>query len=212
MLVKDIMTTKVITIPSSLSVAEAKIIMSSNGVLRLPVVDKGKLVGIISNHRLESISPSKATSLSMYELSYLLHKTKVKEVMEKKVVSVTPDTPVEKAVSLGQDKGVGSVVVVDDGCVVGILTTYDLFYKIINPVLGIGVAGTRIEIEGGGEPESMEKILHVVNQRRIGIYNMHIFRIQERVQRDAVLHLLSDDVSQIIEEIKRIGFNVSTRK
>lgn len=212
MLVKDVMTTNVITIPSSLSIAEAKRMMSSNGVDRLPVVDQGKLVGIISSHRLESISPSKATSLSVWEISYLLYKTKVKEVMEKNVITVTPETTVEDAVSLGQASNVGSVVVVDNEFVVGILTTYDLFYKIVNPVLGIGVKGTRVEVKAGGDPKSLEKILHIVNEKNMDIFNLHIYDITGQSRRDVVLHLVSDDVSQFIDEITRLGFSVTIRK
>ena len=79
--VRDIMTTNVVTIPSSTSIADAKRIMEAHRIRRLPVVDKGKLVGIVTERRLESVSPSKAISLTVWELSYLLDKTPVREVM-----------------------------------------------------------------------------------------------------------------------------------
>ena len=212
MLVKDLMTKDVITVPSTISLTEAKRIMDEHHIRRLPVMDKCKLVGIISGRRLESITPSKATSLSVWELSYLLSKTTVKEVMEKKVITVPPDMTIEKAVELGQDKHIGSVVVVDnDGQVVGVLTTNDFFYKIVNPVLGIRIAGIRLEVDGGGEPESLEKIIHVINNQRINIYNLHIFSVNERSPRNVVLHLITDDASKTIKELSRIGFKVNVR-
>ena len=80
MYVRDIMTSNVVTISSSTSIADAKRIMEAHRFRRLPVVDKGKLVGIITEHGLEKVSPSKATSLSVWELSYLLDKTTVRKL------------------------------------------------------------------------------------------------------------------------------------
>ena len=86
MLIREIMTTNVVTISSSTSITDAKRIMEAHRFQRLPVVDKGKLVGIVTARRLESVSPSKASSLTVWELSYLLNTTPVKEIMEKNVL------------------------------------------------------------------------------------------------------------------------------
>ena len=112
MYVRDIMTTNVVTIPSSTSIADTKRIMEAHRIRRLPVVDKGKLVGIVTDRRLESVSPSKATSLTVWELSYLLDKTTVKEIMERDVITVSPDMNVEESVALAQGNRVGALVVV----------------------------------------------------------------------------------------------------
>ncbi|MEJ2740606.1 MAG: CBS domain-containing protein, partial [Dehalococcoidia bacterium] len=72
MKVRDVMSYNVVTLPSNASIAEAKRIMTAHNVKRVPVVDKGKLVGIITDRSIEHVSPSKATSLSVWELSYLL--------------------------------------------------------------------------------------------------------------------------------------------
>jgi len=150
MYVRDIMTTNVVTIPSNTSIADVKRIMQAHQFRRLPVVDKGKLVGIVTERRLESVSPSKATTLSQWELSYVLAKTTVKEVMEPNVVTVPPDMSAEEAVATAQTHKIGSLVVVEDDRVVGMVTTNDIFYKIINPILGLGEPGARIEVAGGG--------------------------------------------------------------
>ena len=136
--VRDIMTTNVVTIPSSTSIADAKRLMEAHRIRRLPVVDKGKLVGIVTDHRLESVSPSKATSLTVWELSYLLDKTAVSEIMERNVITVPPDMSAEEALALGQSHKVGAAVVMEEGRVVGMVTTNDYFYKIVNPILGLG--------------------------------------------------------------------------
>ncbi len=212
MYVRDIMTTNVVTIPSSTSIAEAKRIMLAHGFRRLPIVDKGKLVGIVTEHGLEKVSPSKATSLTVWEVSYLLDKTTVKEIMERNVVVVSPDMTVEESLAVAQGHKVGTLVVMEDSHVVGIVTTNDFFYKIVNPVLGLGEPGYRLEIAGGGEPEKLEKILAITNKSCIQMTNLHIVSLAENKQRDVVIHLNCDDVSKILADLAAKGFDVKVRR
>jgi acetoin utilization protein AcuB len=210
--VGDIMTTNVVTIPSKTSIADAKRIMAAHRIRRLPVVDKGKLVGIVTEHRLESVSPSKATSLSVWELTYLLDKTTVKEIMERDVVTVSPDTSVEESVAIAQGNKVGAVVVVEDGRVVGISSTNDIFYKIVNPVLGIGEPGTRIEVAGGGNAKALEEILSAVNKLGLEITTVHIEQLPESKVKDVCVHVSDGDVKKLVAELKAKGYKVGVRR
>ena len=135
MYVRDIMTTNVVTIPSSTSIADAKRIMEAHRIRRLVVVDKGKLVGMITKAITRRVAPSEATSLSVWEINYLMAKMVVKDVMKTDVVTVSPDVTVECAVATAQQHGVGALPVLEDDVLVGILTTNDFFYKILNPLL-----------------------------------------------------------------------------
>ncbi|MEA3459735.1 MAG: CBS domain-containing protein, partial [Chloroflexota bacterium] len=159
MLVKDTMTTNVVTIPSSTPVLEAKKLMDVHKVERLPVVDKGKLVGIVTKGGIERASPSAATSLSIWEINYLVAKMTVKEVMRRELVTVAPDTTVESAVASAQKHAVGALPVMEEDKLVGILTTNDFFYKILNPLLGIGESGKRIIVYGADTPEQICKVM-----------------------------------------------------
>jgi acetoin utilization protein AcuB len=212
MLIRDIMTTNVVTIPSNTNIADAKRIMEAHRFQRLPVVDKGKLVGIVTSRRLESVSPSKATSLSVWELTYILNHTAVKEIMEKNVLTVTPEATAEEAVTLAQSNKVGTLVVLEDGHVVGIVTTNDFFYKIVNPILGLGSRGTRLEIAGGGNAKALEKIMSEVNKLGLEIVTLHIEVIPDKEERNICLHIDSDDVSKLVTKLKADGFQVNTRK
>ncbi len=212
MYVRDIMVTNVVTIPSSTSVAEAGKIMEAHGVDRLPVVDNGKLVGIVTSRRLEQVSPSKATSLTMWELSYLLSKTTVKEIMVKDVVTVTPDTTVEETVALAQRRRVGAVVVVEKGKVVGISTTTDIFYKMLNPILGVGEPGSRIAVVGGGEGKALEEVISLINKWGLKILTLHVLAPPGAAQKQVVVHLSTEDVSQLIADLKSRGYEVTLRK
>lgn len=217
MYIRDIMTTNVVTIPSSCSIADAKRIMTAHKFNRLPVVDKGKLLGIVTARRLEQVSPSKATSLTVWEVSSLLEKTTVKEILERNVVTVTSDMTVEEALATAQSNGVGSIVVLDDNRVVGIVTTNDFFYKIANPILGIAkfgalLPGSRIEITGGGEGKAMEEIISTVNKHGLKIITLHIIAPEESTKKDIVIHLDSEDVSQLVTDLKSKGYSVKPRK
>jgi len=212
MYVRDVMTSNVVTIPSSTSIADAKRIMQAHKFRRLPVVDKGKLIGIVTEHGLEQVSPSKATSLTVWELSYLLDKTTVKEIMEKNVVTVPPDMTVEEALALAQKSMVGALVVIEDGRVIGITTTNDFFYKIVNPVLGLGQSGVRLEVTGGGEPEALEKILSFINKHCIKMTNLHILALPEAEKKDVVLHLDCEDFSALTKDLEGQGHKVSLRQ
>ena len=217
MYIRDIMTTNVVTIPSNTSIADAKRIMTVHKIERLPVVDKGKLVGIVTAHGLEQVSPSKATSLTVWELSYLLEKTTVKEIMEKDVVTATPDTTVEEALAIAQGNKVGSLVVLEDNRVVGIVTTNDFFYKIVNPILGVAklgalLPGTRIEIAGGGEEKALEEIISTINNFKMKITALCMMPPVEAIEKDIVIHLGSDDVNQLVAKLKDKGYSVNLRK
>ena len=212
MYVRDIMTTNVVTIPSSTSIADAKRIMEAHRFRRLPVVDKGKLVGIVTERRLEQVSPSKATSLTIWELSYLLDKTTVKEIMERDVVTASPDMTVEESLALAQGQKVGALVVIEDGRVVGIVTTNDFFYKIVNPILGLGQPGTRIEITGGGECKEMGKIISTINKLGLNVVTCHIIALPEATKKDVVMHVDAEDISQLVSELEGKGYKVSVRR
>ena len=210
--IRDIMTTNVVTIPSNTSIAEARRMMAAHGFSRLPVVDRGKLVGVVTARLLEKVAPSKATSLTMWELSYLLNKTTVKEIMVRDVVTVTPDTTVEESVALAQSHKVGALVVLEGGRIVGITTTTDLFYKMFNLILGIGEPGTRIEVTRGGEGKALEEVVSLINKRGLRIVTLHIIAPPGTTEKDVVVHLGSEDVSQLIADLETKGYKVNMRK
>ncbi|OGO06395.1 MAG: hypothetical protein A2Z76_04015 [Chloroflexi bacterium RBG_13_56_8b] len=212
MYVRDIMTTNVVTIPSSISIADAKRIMEAHRIRRLPVVDKGKLVGIVTDRRLESVSPSQATSLTVWELTYLLNKTPIKDIMEKNVATLSPDMSAEEALALGQSHKVGAAVVIEEGRVVGIVTTNDFFYKIVNPILGLGQPGTRVEVIGGGETKALAGIISTIDKLGLEIITLHIEQLPESKKKDVCVHVNSEDVSQLLAELKGKGYRVGVRK
>jgi len=212
MLVRDIMTNNVITIPSDTPVLEAERIMGFHKFERLPVVDKGKLVGLVTKDNLLKASPSEATSFSRGELLYLLSKLSVKDIMVKKVVTVTPDTTVEKAAAVAQKNKVGCLPVVEGKKVVGIVTTNDFFYKILNPLLGIGEGGKRIIVNGAVDAARIQKVLDTVRKADIEVKSFCSLKSRGAGKDDIVLHLNTGNVSKLIKQLKELGLTVEERQ
>jgi acetoin utilization protein AcuB len=209
MRIRDMMTKNPVTVESDTLVLDAQKIMRENNIRRLPVVDKGKLKGIITKHDLLEAAPSPATSLSIHELNYLLSKMKVKEIMKKDPVTVPPDMPFEEALRLGQEKKVGSFPVVENGKLVGIATESDLV-RFLTRALGIKEEGSRITIEGlGGKLTDLEKIISIVNQHQTIILSMISLPRPEKKDWMIVLRLKTSNLDPIVKDFKKAGFNVT---
>lgn len=209
MRIRDMMTKNPMTIDSQTLVLDAQKIMRENNIRRLPVVEKGKLVGIITHHDILEAAPSPATSLSVHELNYLLSKMKVKEIMKKNPVTLTPDTPFEEALRIGQEKKIGSFPVVENGKLVGIATESDIV-RFLTRALGVREEGSRITIEGlGGKLTDLERIISIANQHQIIILSMISLPRPEKKDWMIVLRLKTSDPDPIVRDFKKAGFNVT---
>ncbi len=140
------MTRNPITVKENTSMYDALKIMRENKVRRLPVMnDQGKLVGMVSEKDLLYASPSPATSLSVWEISYLTSKITVKELMTTQLVTICEDCPLEEAARLMVDNRIGGLPVMRGDQLVGIITETDLF-KIFLELLGARTGGTRFSL------------------------------------------------------------------
>ncbi|MBT3389481.1 MAG: CBS domain-containing protein [Chloroflexi bacterium] len=143
MLVGERMSHPVITIAPDLPITEAVNLMRKEHIRRTPVVKGGKLVGIVSDKDLLNASPSPATSLSIWEMNYLLSKIKVEDVMTAEILSIDVDTPVEEAARIMADNKIGGLPVMKNNRVVGMITETDLF-KIFLELMGAREKGIRV--------------------------------------------------------------------
>jgi acetoin utilization protein AcuB len=210
MLVRDIMTKNVITITSDTYVLDTERIMDQNRIGRLPVVDDGELVGIVTKNDVLKASPTSTTPTNQRHLFYLMSKLTVKEIMKTTILKISPDTPIEKAIAIAQKNKVGSLPVVEEGKVIGILTTNDVFYKILNPLLGIGQKGSRIVIHGAGKAAKMKEILDFIGKTGLEVKTYWIPPRDDR--QDLILHIDIDDATSIIDELRKEGYAVEKRE
>ena len=134
MLVKNWMTTEVITLTPDKSMMKAAKLMKDHNINRIPIVDEaGKVVGIVSDRDIKEASPSKATTLDMHELYYLLSELKIGNIMTKNPICLAPEDTIEKAAALMMEHGFGGMPVTDEnGKLVGIITDSDVFKVLIS--------------------------------------------------------------------------------
>jgi len=211
MFMSDVMTTNVVTIPSNTSLAETRRIMEAHHLRRLPVVDRGALVGIVTRDQLDRVGPSQIPSFNIHDLTRVLNKVTVKEVMTKNPVTVSPDATVEEAVTLAQEKKIGALLVADNGRLVGIATTNDFFYKILNPILGIGKPGSRLIVKNCGGTKQIERVIATINRLGLEVMTMFMLPVPERDEHNFVVHLTSEDPTKLIEELRKMGCEVERR-
>lgn len=157
MLVKEWMTAEPRVVSSRTRIIEAMQILRKEPYRRLPVVDDDKLVGIVTDKDLREASPPNATSLSIYELNYLVSKLRVSDVMHQDVYAITPDTPVEEAALLMEEKKVSGLPVAAAGTLHGIFTITDLLRAFVT-VLGLREGGTRVSVSVPDRPGILAQI------------------------------------------------------
>ncbi len=211
MLVQGIMTRNVITVSPKTSVVDAQKIMKERNFRRLPVVDdSGRLVGLVTESRLERVKPRTTVPL-LWQITYLISHTTVGDVMRKRVVTVKLTDTVEQAVAKAQSNKVGTLIVIDKGKIVGICTTNDFFYRIVNPTLGLGESGTRILIDGGGDSQSVAKIISRINKLGVGIKLIWTSPSSTAEENDLTLQLDTEDATIVIKELAGLGYEAVVR-
>ncbi len=157
MLVGERMSHPVITISPDTPITQALRLAKSERIRRMPVVDKGKLIGIVSEKDMLNASPSPATTLSVWEIPELLDKIKVRDVMSRELYTVTVDTPLEEAARIMADNKVGGLPVLQDGKMVGIITSTSLL-RIFLEMLGARELGVRINVLVRNQPGEIAKL------------------------------------------------------
>jgi acetoin utilization protein AcuB len=162
MLVGERMSHPVITIQPEMPIVDALNLMKREGIRRTPVVKDGQLVGIVSDKDLLNASPSPATALSVWEMNYLLSKIMIKDVMTRKVLTVTEDTPIEQAARLMADNKIGGVPVMRAGQVVGIITETDIF-KILLELMGAREMGVRVTAIISDQPGTLARLTQAIS-------------------------------------------------
>jgi len=163
MLVKGWMTSDVITVNEDTPMMKASIIMKEKNIRCLPILnDRGKLTGIVTDRDLKYASPSKATSLDVYELNYLISTINVKNIMTERPVFVEPDETVEFAAILMLENKISSLPVINhNNSLIGIITQTDIF-KVLISIMGVYAGGVQIAFSLEDRPGSIKKATDVI--------------------------------------------------
>jgi acetoin utilization protein AcuB len=213
MFIKDWMKTNLVTVEYDDTVLDALHLMREHKIRRLPVLRRGKLVGIITEKDIKEFSPSRASTLDIYEMHNVLAKTEVKEAMTKDVITVSPDDPIERAALILRDMRFGGLPVVEkNGDLVGIITAVDVFDVFVE-AMGMRKPGARVNITVEDKPGAIAEIAKILKIHNLNIISLATFFTKERddKKRDIVIRLSGDknNVDNAINELKDSGYNVT---
>ena len=210
MIVRNFMKKKVITVDFNTPIMAALEIMKQNKIKRLPVTKNTKFVGLITRAMIRDASPSEATSLSIYELNYLISKMIVGNLMVKKPITISPDLPVEEAIRLGKEHGIGGFPVIENGELVGIITESDIIWVVSN-ALGLGEKDSkRITIDATGKRFGyLKDLVEVLDSNNIPILSVLSIPTSKKGDWSLIMRLKTKHASVAVEDLRKKGFDVS---
>jgi acetoin utilization protein AcuB len=210
MKVKHWMTKDPLTVSPDTLAVEAQKIMKENKIRRLPVVDKGKLVGMVTFRNLIEAAPSSATSLSIHELNYLIMKIKIKDLMKKNVITVSPEDTVIDAIVRGVEKGIGGFPVVDEqGRLVGIVTETQIARAMIQ-LFGTDSKNEIISLENVDlQPGTFGKIVSLVEKLGINIISMFSLPRRTTDLLRVYIRIKSGQREEALAELKKAGYEIA---
>lgn len=195
MLVRDRMTSPVITVEPKTPIYDALALMKEKRIRRFPVTKGRRLIGIVTWTDLMRASPSPATTLSVWEIPYLLMRAPVSEVMTRSVITVPPAATIEEAAVLMRRHKIGGLPVVDQGGVVGIITESDLFDAFID-LMGLHRGGARLTIELEDRVGALDEVVRTIRDCNIQIHSLAAYpvngigQVVVRVDTPYPLHLV----------------------
>ncbi len=212
MKIKHWMTSNPITVKPSTLVVEASKLMKEHGVRRLPVVEKGKVVGMLTHRNIMEASPSAATSLSVHELNYIIANLKVSEVMSKDPLCVSPEDSVMDVVLLGQQKGIGSFPVVERGRLVGIVTETEI-YRAFVALLGHGEEDEQvISLENVRLMErvgAMSRIAGIIEQLNVPVLGIFSLPQRRHAGRRLFIRVVTKDKAGVEKALVDNGYKLT---
>lgn len=207
--VKSYMSHDLVTISPKTRILDALDLMKEHHIHRLPVVEGGKLIGLITEGIIERNTPSTMTSLDMHEVNYLLNKTNVEDIMEKKVITIHKDALLEEAAIMMRQNNIGVLPVVEEGSrLLGIITDKDIFEAFVD-ILGFYTPGIRVVIHIPEDRRGvLEEVTDLFYESEISIQQIAVYRKTDVIQ--VVIQLDSKDVEGVKKSLEEKGFEVGS--
>jgi acetoin utilization protein AcuB len=208
MQVKDRMTPNPVTVTDDSSFENALHLMKEKKIRRLPIVTgDGKLAGIVVQKDLFSASPSKATSLSVFEVHYLLSKLKMKDVMTKRVVTVGDDCPIEEAARIMVDYQIGCLPILKDDKLVGIITETDIFKTFVE-ILGGREKVLRLTLDVTEGKGVLASIANEIVRHNGNILSLATFFCKDEKERIITVKVTDARKEPLLEGLEATGVRV----
>ncbi|MCX5976946.1 MAG: CBS and ACT domain-containing protein [Coprothermobacterota bacterium] len=207
MFVRNHMTAAPVTIAPETPIFDALNIMKRNKIRQLPVVlPDGTLVGLVTERDLLMVSPSPATTLSIYEVNYLLSKMTVREAMIKSPAMIKPEATLEEAAVIMREHKFGSLLVIDEGKMVGIITESDLFDAFIK-VFGFRRPGTRLVVVADNRMGVLADLLAIIRDHKMNVIGLAALDMPDQ-RAQIMVRLAATQLGSLLEELPKKGFEV----
>jgi acetoin utilization protein AcuB len=205
MLVKNRMSTEVFTLNPDQTLLKAMTLVQQKRIRHLPVVQDGKVVGMVTERDIRKAGASDSTSLSIFELNYLMDQIKVSSFMTKKVISVSPEAPIEEAAKLIYDHKIGALPVVEQNRLVGLITSSDILETFIE-VLGINEPGVRLVLELEDRVGALADTTKIIKD--LGLYLVSVVTLPQeegKKTRETVLRVRPTDEKKLKDYLRTVG-------
>ncbi len=209
MFVAERMTKHPVTMTSDATIGEVDRAMKKHKFHRMIIVDDGKLVGYLSDRDVMRVAPSPATSLSKFEIRELLDKLKVRDVMQKKVITVNEDATIEEAALIMYNNKVGGLPVISEvGKVVGIITATDILKTFVN-VMGLPDGGkVRVTLEVENKVGVMAEITKIFSDSGINIDSLITCKQDNKKYEIVVRFDNFDDLGKVEKQLESRGYKI----
>ena len=205
MLVRDRMTTPPITMDVRGSTAEAHGLMRHYDIRRVLILQKGRLVGIVSRTDLMRALPSPTSLLGAQEMPGLLLRASVKEIMTPNPIAVTPNQPIEEAAVIMRREKIGGLPVVEDGQLIGVITESDIFQAFVD-LTGIREKGTRVVVDLTNHRTGVAEIAAIAEETGLRLLSFATYT--QDSQRLAILRVDTDIPIPLVQALGEKGFRV----
>lgn len=208
MYVKNEMSKNVLTVTVDTPILKTLNIFTESGYSQIPVVDeKDKVVGLITERILRDVTPSKATSLSISEMNYLLQKTLSGQVMQKNVVTASEEILLEEAAKILRDNDIGSLPILDD-CekLVGMITRTDITNAFIK-LMGYDKEGTRISVEANDHPGVLHAITGIIKDLSLDINSISTYELESDLF-EIIFRIKGYEIDKIVDRLNEEGYKV----
>ncbi|MDY6853941.1 MAG: CBS and ACT domain-containing protein [Thermodesulfobacteriota bacterium] len=209
MIVKDIISNKLITINSGDNIKKAFELMKTNKIRHIPVLDAEKLVGIVTNTDLRQVLVPSESNNKKEVFLFTSKFFTVDQIMTKDPITVTPQTDIEKAAMLLQRNKIGGLPVIENDRLVGMITETDIFGVFIE-IMGVIKYSSRVDVVLGEDPEAFQHVSKLIKENGADIISVGMSSSKEKGKRVYYFRLDTDDIDHIAESIEDKGYKVQS--
>ncbi len=212
MRIRDLMATNVITVRLDDKVSEVLHMMNIKKIRRVPVVENGKVIGIVTDTDMDRVSPSGATTLSKYELIYLWSKITIRDALPRyqKLVTIGPDHYIEEAAQLMNQHRIGALPVMEKDQLVGIITETNIFDGLIK-LMQVKKSHTRVDLKLEDKVGTLAAVTSLIAQANKNLLNSTVYEDSDHMFR-LILRIEGHDTDEIVEELRSKYDVLATKK